>query len=123
VEKIVGTTHDLTGFQRDVLVVIAGLEEPHGLAIKSELEGYYESEVNHGRLYPNLDELVGKGVVEKEQTDQRLPPDTDCCRSLPDRPHDCVRSPWNIATAVVMTQRGRRELSARQQWESQSLTG
>ncbi len=40
--------------QRDLLYVIAGLDEPHGLAIKDELEDYYESEVNHGRLYPTL---------------------------------------------------------------------
>ena len=45
-----------------MLYVIAGLDEPHGLAIKEELEGYYESEVNHGRLYPNLDTLVEKGL-------------------------------------------------------------
>lgn len=30
--------YDLTGFQRDLLYVIAGREEPHGLAIKQELE-------------------------------------------------------------------------------------
>lgn len=63
--------HDLTGFQRDLLYVIAGLDEPHGLAIKEELEGYYESEVNHGRLYPNLDDLVQEGLVEKSERDKR----------------------------------------------------
>ncbi|WP_134672322.1 hypothetical protein [Halorussus marinus] len=30
--------HDLTGFQRDILYVIAGLDEPHGLAVKAELD-------------------------------------------------------------------------------------
>ena len=30
--------HDLTGFQRDFLHAIAGETEPHGLAIKEELE-------------------------------------------------------------------------------------
>ncbi len=34
--------HDITGFQRDILYVIAGLEEPHGLAVQSELDDYYE---------------------------------------------------------------------------------
>ena len=29
--------HDLTGFQRDLLYVISGLDEPHGLAINDEL--------------------------------------------------------------------------------------
>lgn len=56
---------DLTGFQRDLLYTIAGFEEPHGLAIKDELEDYYEKEIHHGRLYPNLDTLVDKGLVEK----------------------------------------------------------
>ena len=86
--------HDLTGFQRDLLYVIAGLDDPHGLAIKDELEGYYESEVNHGRLYPNLDTLVEKGLVEKGQRDRRT----------------------NFYT---LTRRGERELDARQDWESQ----
>jgi len=47
--------HDLTGFQRDLLYVIAGLGEPKGLAIKEELGEYYEAPLNHGRPYPNLD--------------------------------------------------------------------
>ncbi len=92
-----GSMHDLTGFQRDLLYVIAGLDEPHGLAIKEELEKYYESEVNHGRLYPNLDTLVDKGMVEKGQRDRRT----------------------NIYT---LTRRGERELNARQDWEEQYVT-
>jgi DNA-binding PadR family transcriptional regulator len=43
----------------------------YGLAIKRELEDYYGTEVNHGRLYPNLDELVGMGLVEKSELDKR----------------------------------------------------
>ncbi|MEF8775405.1 MAG: PadR family transcriptional regulator [Haloarculaceae archaeon] len=89
--------HDLTGFQRDLLVVIAGLEDPHGLAIKEELEEYYESDVNHGRLYPNLDELVSKGLVEKGQKDRRT-------------------------NVYRLTARGERELSARQSWEAQYVS-
>ncbi len=89
--------HDLTGFQRDLLYVISGLDEPHGLAIKEELEKYYESEVNHGRLYPNLDTLVDKGLVEKGQRDRRT-------------------------NYYKLTGRGRRELTARQDWESQYVT-
>jgi PadR family transcriptional regulator PadR len=65
------TMHDLSAFQRDVLYVLAGLETPYGLAVKSELETYYEGEVNHGRLYPNLDELVERGYVEKGEIDCR----------------------------------------------------
>ena len=86
--------HDLTGFQRDLLYVIAGLQEPHGLAIKEELEEYYEKEIHHGRLYPNLDTLVEKGLVEKGEKDRRT----------------------NVYT---LTRRGRREIEARREWEHQ----
>lgn len=63
--------HDLTGFQRDCLIVIAGHDSLKGLAIKDELDDYYGSEINHGRLYPNLDRLVEMGLVEKGQFDDR----------------------------------------------------
>lgn len=62
---------DLTGFQRDLLYVIAGFDRPSGQDIKEEIEGYYSNEINHGRLYPNLDTLVNKGLVEKGQLDRR----------------------------------------------------
>jgi PadR family transcriptional regulator, regulatory protein PadR len=32
--------HDLTGFQRDLLYVIAGRDNPSGLALKDTLETY-----------------------------------------------------------------------------------
>jgi len=86
--------HDLTGFQRDLLYVIAGSEKPHGLAVKDELEEYYETDINHGRLYPNLDTLVDKGLVEKGDKDRRT----------------------NFYT---LTRRGRREIEDRAEWEAQ----
>jgi DNA-binding PadR family transcriptional regulator len=61
---------ELTAFQQNVLTILA--EEPrYGLAIKRELETYYDAEVNHGRLYPNLDDLVEMGLVEKSELDKR----------------------------------------------------
>ena len=63
--------HDLTGFQRDILYVIAGLDEPNGLEIKAELEEYYQKEIHHGRLYPNLDTLVEEELIEKGEVDRR----------------------------------------------------
>ncbi|WP_222913388.1 PadR family transcriptional regulator [Natrinema sp. SYSU A 869] len=63
--------HDLTGFQRDLLYVIAGADQPSGQSVKDEVEKYYNSEINHGRLYPNLDTLVNKELVEKGQLDRR----------------------------------------------------
>ena len=86
--------YDLTGFQRDLLYVAAGKDEPNGLAIKDALDAYYESEIHHGRLYPNLDELVDKGLIEKGQIDQRT-------------------------NSYELTQRGRREIDARREWEDQ----
>ena len=61
---------DLTAFQKNILTVL-GEEARYGLAIKRELEDYYGQEVNHGRLYPNLDDLVNKGLVEKSELDKR----------------------------------------------------
>lgn len=86
--------YDLTGFQRDLLYTIAGHDEPHGLALKDALESYYESEIHHGRLYPNLDTLVEKGLVEKAEIDRRT-------------------------NSYTITQRGRREIEARREWENQ----
>lgn len=89
---------DLTGFQRDLLWVIAGLEKPHGLEIKDEMDTYHEGEIHHGRLYPNLDTLVDKGMVEKGQKDRR--------------------TNW-----YQINRRGRRELQTRLEWEEQNLDG
>lgn len=61
---------DLTAFQQTILAILA--EEPrYGLAIKRELEDFYGAEVNHGRLYPNLDDLVSMGLLEKSELDKR----------------------------------------------------
>jgi PadR family transcriptional regulator PadR len=88
--------NELTGFQRDLLYVVAGLGNPHGLAIKDELDSYYDTEVHHGRLYPNLNTLVEKGLVEKGEKDKRT-------------------------NVYVITETGRRELEARREWEDQYL--
>lgn len=64
--------NDLTAFQRDLLRIIAGMDEhPIGLEVKSAMESYYETEVNHGRLYPNLDTLEQKGLISKQELDGR----------------------------------------------------
>ena len=63
-------TEDLTAFQQNILVILA--QEPmYGLAIKRRLQQYYDDEVNHGRLYPNLDDLVDAGLIEKSELDKR----------------------------------------------------
>ena len=68
---------DLTAFQVNILAVIArherGIydEESYGLSIKRALVDLYDEEIYHGRLYPNLNELVDRGLVEKEPLDKR----------------------------------------------------
>ncbi|MDL5361320.1 PadR family transcriptional regulator [Halalkalicoccus sp. NIPERK01] len=58
--------NELTRFQIDMLVAIDGLDDPCGLDVKRVLEAEYGKEVAHGRLYPGLDSLVDRGLVEKE---------------------------------------------------------
>ena len=65
-----GIARDLTAFQQNILVILSE-EAMYGLAIKRELEEYYGTEVNHGRLYPNLDDLVELDLVEKSELDKR----------------------------------------------------
>jgi DNA-binding PadR family transcriptional regulator len=60
----------LTGFQRDLLYIIAGSDRPSGQQIKESISEDV-GEVNHGRLYPNLDTLVDRGFVIKGQHDRR----------------------------------------------------
>lgn len=62
--------HSLTGFQRDLLTVIAGHTKPSGQDIKTDLEAHL-GDINHGRLYPNLDTLVDMNLVEKGAIDRR----------------------------------------------------
>jgi DNA-binding PadR family transcriptional regulator len=88
--------HDLTGFQRDLLFVVASLDDPHGLAIKDELQKYYDDNVRHGRLYPNLDKLVAARLIEKGEQDRRT-------------------------NEYTINSRGERELIARMEWQRQCL--
>lgn len=74
----VGSCHmqELTDFQWVLLWEVArqqarGEKRIYGLSIKRGVESYYDTEINHGRLYPNLDELAGDGLIEKEELDKR----------------------------------------------------
>jgi DNA-binding PadR family transcriptional regulator len=89
--------YDLTGFQRDLLYVVKMLDDPSGIEIKEELESYYSDPINHGRLYPNLDTLVEKGLVRKRQKNRRT-------------------------NGYGLTARGRREVRARREWENQYVS-
>ncbi|WP_135303658.1 helix-turn-helix transcriptional regulator [Haloarcula amylovorans] len=88
--------HDLTGFQRDILYVIAKLNKPHGLEIKDELQEHYDQNIRHGRLYPNLDTLVEARLIEKGKKDDR-------------------------SNEYKLRNRGKRELKSRLKWELSCL--
>jgi len=66
---------DLRGFQRDLLEVIldaADSEEPQsGQDLRRELEAHRGETINHGRLYPNLDELTARGLIDCQEIDGR----------------------------------------------------
>ena len=96
-----GIARELTAFQQNILTILA--EEPrYGLAIKRELETYYDSEVNHGRLYPNLDDLVEMGLVEKSELDKRTNQ-----YELTDDGHDALldQFDWMLAKFVTGDER------------------
>ena len=82
---------ELTSFQRDILYVATGLEQPSGQQIKDELEGGTK-EITHGRLYPNLDTLVENSYLERGAIDRRT-------------------------NYYEVTQKGTEALARRRQWE------
>ncbi|QLC34002.1 helix-turn-helix transcriptional regulator [Halarchaeum sp. CBA1220] len=63
--------NEITGFQRDVLYVVAGLGDPKGMRVQDELEEYYGSSVLPARVYQNLDDLHEAGLIEKGERDSR----------------------------------------------------
>ena len=65
--------YDTPGFRRDILRTVALHNGESGQATRKSLEAWYggDVEVNHGRLYPNLDALIGGGLVEKGTIDRR----------------------------------------------------
>jgi DNA-binding PadR family transcriptional regulator len=62
---------ELTGFQRDLLYALAGLERPSGIEVRDALGDYYGSDVIAARVYQNLDRLVDRGFVAKSDADAR----------------------------------------------------
>lgn len=62
---------ELTGFRRDLLEAVALNERGSGQDVREHVEDEYETQINHGRLYPNLDVLCNKGLIEKGEIDRR----------------------------------------------------
>ncbi|WP_049970803.1 helix-turn-helix transcriptional regulator [Haladaptatus cibarius] len=68
------TFTDLHAFKRDILYAVRTLERddpPKGLTVMHALEADYDTEINHSRLYQNLDQLVESGLLDKGQKDER----------------------------------------------------
>lgn len=74
------TWSNLSGFKRDAIIAVLrrggrpDAEEedlPYGLGIKREVEIIRDAEVNHSRLYPNLDDLADAGLLSKGERDKR----------------------------------------------------
>lgn len=64
---------ELTRYQMEVLYTLAVKHDQseYGLGIMEDLEAYYGESLNHGRHYPNLDELVDAGYLDKSEKDKR----------------------------------------------------
>ncbi|WP_080510006.1 helix-turn-helix transcriptional regulator [Haloarcula sp. K1] len=56
--------YDVNSFKRDMLVVIAGMDDPMGTELTAELQEYYAEEITVGRVYPQLDEMAEKGLIK-----------------------------------------------------------
>lgn len=82
--------NELTAFQRDIIYTVGRLDAPHGLAIKDALEEYYGVEVNHGRLYPNLDQLAEQDLLTKGKKDDRTNE-----YQLTEQAHDAIKERRN----------------------------
>jgi PadR family transcriptional regulator PadR len=90
--------YDLTGFHRDLLYVLAGLDDPPGIAIRDELEPYHDTEIGDSLLYRSLTGLIEKGLVEKGQSTEHR------------------KENW-----YALTPQGQRELTALHNWKTQLL--
>lgn len=61
---------DLSAFQRDLLVALAG-DPCNGLDLRRRLERDRYDTVRNQRLYDNLDVLAERGLVAKDDVDDR----------------------------------------------------
>jgi len=62
---------DLNGSKRDLLVEIYQLDQPSGQDIRGRMEAEHGEDVKAGRLYPNLNDLVDYGLLDKGEQDLR----------------------------------------------------
>jgi len=84
---------DCTAFQRDLLWALSHENDRKGISLKEELTDYYGEDLNHSRIYQNLDKLVHRGLISKQPRDNRT-------------------------NEYRLTETARRALSARQAWQA-----
>ena len=65
------TVKELSRFQIELLAVANTMDEPSGQDIRRAYDELTGSDTNHGRLYPNLKDLVELGCVTKGKHDDR----------------------------------------------------
>ena len=58
---------EFSGFRRDILILLALSGPTNGRGLLEDLSSFRDEDVNDGRLYPNLNALVDKGLVEKRE--------------------------------------------------------
>lgn len=90
--------NNLNAFQRDILYVLAELNQPSGRLIEHALGDYYGMGISHGRLYPNLDDLADRSLIDKTQTD-------------------------GAENTYSLTPQGRERLTGRREWEREVADG
>lgn len=90
-------SHELTGFQRDLLFVVGGLSAASGKDIKKELEETQDRKLLAGRIYSNLDTLVEHDFVQKGEIDGRT-------------------------NEYEITDKGIEEIQSRYQWQSRHVS-
>jgi DNA-binding PadR family transcriptional regulator len=62
---------DLNNSKRDLLVEIYQMDHPSGQDIRGRMEAEHGEDVKHGRLYPNLNDLVDLGLLDKGEQNLR----------------------------------------------------
>jgi len=79
---------ELTAFQFDLLASIGNQGDRSGKATQRDVEAtveMYDGNLNHGRLYPNLNDLAERGYIDKSKYDDR-----SNCYSLTDEGRDVL---------------------------------
>lgn len=71
--ELIRAALDVTGFQRDLLAVVASTCEPHpsGQTVRRAFEDVWDTDVNESRVYQNLEKLKQADLVATYPIDGR----------------------------------------------------